>query len=85
MKKMVNVSVNWISTKLNKLPEGLQYITVAKFKEDINWQNESWSIEINFNEPPIKQGNPSKGIANFLVEAAPQDRLKSGEIFELYE
>lgn len=84
MNKVVKVIVTWVNRKLSNLPKGLQYITVAKFKED-NWKLEAWSVVIEFEEAPTKQGNPSKGMAKFLVDNAPHERLKSGETFELYE
>lgn len=83
MKKTVDVLVNWIG-KEGRLPMGLRYSTVSKFKED-NWDKEAWSIVLDFDETPAKQGNPSKGKARFLSDDAPHERLKEGDIFELYE
>lgn len=82
MKKIVPVIVCWSKEKL--LPNSNHYSTVSKFKDD-DWSKDAWSIVIEFNEPPSKQGNPSTGEAYFLANNAPKDKLKSGEIFELYE
>lgn len=83
MEKTVDVSINWVG-KQGKLPMGLRYSTVSKFKED-DWGKEAWSMIFDFDEAPAKQGNPSKGKARFLADNAPHERLKSGKIFELYE
>jgi hypothetical protein len=86
MKKKVEVIVTWLNEKALHLPSGLQYITVAKFESDIDtWEKEAWSIVLEFQEAPIKQGNPSKGTAHFLAENAPLERLGSGLLFEMYE
>lgn len=77
------VKVEWLGNKKNNLPKSSSYITVAKF--DNNWQKDAWSIVLEFDIPPIKQGNPSTGYASFLMPSAPQEKLASGNIFELYE
>lgn len=74
--KIVNVLVHWQPDKLIHLPRSFKYITIAKFQEDINWQNEAWSIVVEFDIPPFVQGNPSKGKAYFLVENAPHWRKR---------
>lgn len=79
----VKVNVEWKGIKAAKLPVGNQYITVAKF--DKNWLKETWSIVLEFDEPPSSQGNPSKGWAHFLMPNAPINKLISGAVFELYE
>lgn len=84
--KIVEVLVTWFASKFAYLPQGNRYITVAKFQEDTDtWEQEAWSIILEFIEPPIKQGNPSKGTARFLVENAPIERLAIGNKFEMYE
>jgi hypothetical protein len=81
----VPVSISWQGTKVKNLPEGNQYITVSKFKEDLNWKNEAWSIVLEFELSPKLQGNPTKGKAHFLMKNGPQERLQTGCQFELYE
>jgi hypothetical protein len=83
--KVVSVIVEWTEKKALNLPVGKQYITVAKFLEDVDWINEAWSIVLEFDKSPKQQGNPSKGKAHFLIAKAPQERLAEGKIFELYE
>ncbi len=83
---IVEVLVTWLESKAIILPDTLRYSTAAKFEEDEEtWEKEAWSIVLEFTEPPAKQGNPSRGKARFLVENAPEDRLVSGKIFEMYE
>jgi hypothetical protein len=83
--KTVHVITNWKGKKAINLPEGKKYITVAKFPEDKNWPHEAWSMVLEFEIIPKKQGNPSKAMAHFLFNEAPQERLIGGNKFELYE
>lgn len=84
--QIVEVLVTWLASKVAKLPQGHQYITVAKFEEDKDtWEQEAWSIVLEFSEPPSKQGSPSHGTARFLVENAPTERLVTGKKFGMYE
>ena len=70
--KQVNVEVYWKNIREKSLPNGLKYSTVARFPEDgEGWKSCKWSVVIEFNKPPIEQGNPSIGLAYFLVEDAP--------------
>ncbi len=83
---VAKVVVNWSKNKRDKLPESLQYISVAKFDEDNeSWNKEAWSVVLEFLESPCRQGNPSIGKAKFLAQDAPHERLISGKCFELYE
>ena len=81
--KGMAVNVEWKGIKAERLPTGIQYITVAKFDE--NWLKEAWSIVLEFDKSPNLQGNPSKGYARFLMPNGPEDKLTSGAVFELYE
>jgi hypothetical protein len=89
MSKSVLAKVHWVPPEKGGrkvLPAGKQYATVSCFQEDAeSWLQEAWSIVLEFDEPPVKQGNPSVARARFLVEAAPVDRLKPGRAFDLYE
>ncbi len=86
MGRIVDVLVTWVASKAVMLPDTFRYITVAKFEEDEGtWEKEAWSVVLEFTESPAKQGNPSRGKARFLVETAPEERLVSGKIFEMYE
>ncbi len=77
------VTVEWQGNKAAHIPTGLQYITVAKFDE--NWLKEAWSVVLEFEIPPNRQGNPSLGFARFLMPNAPSNKFFSGSSFELYE
>jgi len=84
-KRNVDVNVKWCGAKALNLPQSNQYVTVAKFNEDLTWQNEAWSIILEFKVTPKEQGNPSNGSARFLMQNAPSERLRVGAEFDLYE
>jgi len=71
-------------TWATRLPEGLQYSTVAKFAEDVNWPEGAWSVVLEFETSPATQGNPSRGLVHFLMFEAPHNRLRTGAHFALY-
>ena len=83
--RRVNVVVRWCGKKALNLPECELYTTIAKFKEDLNWENEAWSITLAFENTPKAQGNPSMAFAYFLMPSAPSERLFKGAEFELFE
>ena len=87
MNKSVRAKVHWVPAEQGgrtALPAGKQYATVSRFQEDTDaWLQEAWSIVLEFDEPPVKQGNPSMARARFLVEPAPSERLTPGSSFEL--
>jgi hypothetical protein len=89
MSKAVLAKVHWIAPEKGgrkALPTGKQYATVSRFHADAEtWLKEAWSVVLEFDEPPVKQGNPSFARAHFLVESAPIDRLQPGCTFGLYE
>ena len=89
MSKAVLAKVHWVAPEQGgrmALPTGKQYATVSRFHEDAEtWLQEAWSIVLEFDEPPVKQGNPSVARARFLVGSAPVDRLRPGCTFGLYE
>jgi len=82
--RLVKVKVSWSQDKLRR-PSGTTYSTVARFAEDIGWPNgDAWSVVLEF--VPGEALHPDfYGMARFLVPEAPQDRLRSGSSFELYE
>jgi len=85
----VPVEVLWTSPEeggRKAIPQGNRYVTVSRFEEDREtWQKEAWSIVLEFPTSPEIQGNPARGQASFLSATAPQDRLRPGCIFELFE
>ncbi|MCC7482951.1 MAG: hypothetical protein IT541_15645 [Hyphomicrobiales bacterium] len=67
-------------------PNVERYAGIAKFAEDDQkWPDGAWTIVITFAEPPVQQGRFSNGVAEFLVEWAPQERLQTAHSFDLYE
>lgn len=87
--KAVLVQVHWISREeggRSSLPAGHQYSTVSRFEEDTDtWLQKAWSVVLDFDRPPLEQGNPSVARAKFLSDSAPIERLMPGRTFELYE
>jgi hypothetical protein len=81
--------VTWVSPEeggRQRLPETNRYVTVSKFAEDgPGWPDGAWSVVVDFPQPPSVQGNPSSGVASFLMDTAPKSRLVPGARFELYE
>jgi len=68
------------------LPTERRYVTVARFPEDGDrWNEEAWSVVLEASPPPSEQGNPTVVDARFLANDAPQDRIRPGRSFDLYE
>ena len=89
MAKFVLAKAHWVPPEQGgrtSLPTGKTYATVSRLQEDTGaWLQEAWSIVLEFDEPPMAQGNPSMARARFLAEKAPIDRLQPGRTLELYE
>jgi hypothetical protein len=67
-------------------PSAGRYFAVARFAEDVIWQNNAWSVVFDLNEPVLKDGDfISRGRVNFLVDAAPKERLLTCSSFDIYE
>ena len=81
--------VTWVSSSQggrSALPTGSEYVTVARFPEDGDrWQQEAWSVVLRASPSPAEQGSPTSGDVAFLVDEAPQDRLRPGRRFDLFE
>lgn len=81
--------VTWLSSNeggRSSLPDGRRYVTIGKFPQDgPEWPDGAWSVVLNFDPPPSVQGSPSVGEVAFLMDTAPQDRLRKGQRFELFE
>jgi hypothetical protein len=70
----------------SSLPTGERCVTVARFPKDGDrWHEEAWSVVLEASPPPAEQGSPTIGTARFLADDAPQERLRPGRSFELYE
>lgn len=85
MNETVNVRVTWSQSKLNQLPSGGTYSTVARFAEDTTWPNgDTWSVVLEFDANEAQRPE-FYARARFLSPVAPMDRLRKGESFDLYE
>ena len=82
-------TVSWLSADeggRTELPDGHRYVTVGKFPDDgLGWPDGAWSVVLEFDIPPSRQGSPSLATASFLMDTAPHERLRPGSRFELYE
>ena len=85
----VRASVEWLTARDGgraALPDVQRYVTIGKFPEDgPEWPDGAWSVVLESDPPPSEQGSPSVGVASFLMANAPQDRLRVGQRFGLYE
>ena len=81
------VRITWNTDETGgSLPFGKRYAGVSRWPEDSGeWKHGGWTVVIEFEQPPTDQGNPSKGIAHFLREEAPHDRLGKPGAFELFQ
>ena len=67
------------------MPSGPRYSTVARFELANNdWPNEAWSVVVEFDS--LKDAfDSSSGSMRFLMENGPEELLKSGTEFSLFE
>jgi hypothetical protein len=83
----MKAKISWIPKEMGGRvcpPSGTTYSSVAKFPEDgDSWPSSAWSVVVTF----AKDQNRLEHFADvqFLSCDAPQDRLKSGNHFEIYE
>ena len=82
--------VHWTSESIRgkkELPPTLRYVGLSRFPEDVIGRDEAWSVELSFEQPPPEQPSPmvSRARVRFLFEEAPQERLRRGTRFGLYE
>lgn len=70
-----------------ELPPTLRYVGLSRFPEDVIGRDDAWSVELRFDEPPPEQpsGTVSRAKVRFLFDEAPQERLRPGVRFGLYE
>ena|SRR5215471_2063590 len=55
------------------------------FTEPGPGSDEAWSLICRFVSPPSSQGNPSLATVQFLVDEAPEERMKPGATLRLFE
>ena len=82
--------VHWTSEAIrgkSELPPTLRYVGLSRFAEDVVGQDEAWSVELRFEQPPPEQASSvvSHAKVRFLFAGAPQERLHQGATFKLYE
>lgn len=82
--------VHWTSESVRgkkELPPTLRYVGLSRFAEDVSGRDEAWSVELRFEQPPPEQQSSavSRAKVPFLFDEAPQERLRSGVKFGLYE
>jgi hypothetical protein len=84
MAKLHPVLIHWSDEKLGSLPASGQYVNVARFSEDgDSWLANAWSIVLEIRGDV--RSRPCVAGARFLSRDAPEERLRSGTRFELFE
>jgi len=86
----VPVEVFWIPAAAggrSRLPDSSVYSTVSRWPDqtDEEWSRAAWSVVLECDPPPAKQGNPTLGKARFLADGCPADLLSPGRVFGMYE
>lgn len=80
--------VRWLSAKERGrigLPTALRYVGIGRFLEDLPGED-IWSVVCCFVQPPPEhRSDVSDATVSFLVDEAPQQRLRAGVRFSLYE
>ncbi|CNB75174.1 hypothetical protein [Yersinia pseudotuberculosis] len=86
---MHHVKVEWLTYEecgRKTIPSKGKYFSVARFPEDINWQNNAWSVVFELESPTHERGKSiSSGTVSFLVDNAPQERMPNHFSFDIYE
>lgn len=63
-----------------------KYYPVAKFPDDSDWPNNSWSVVLELDDPTqLSEKYTSLGIARFLMKNAPEEKMYLNSQFEIYE
>lgn len=83
------VKVEWCSVEdggRKTIPSKGRYFSVAKFHEDILSQNNTWSVVFELESSCLESGKViSMGVVDFLMDTAPQEKMKENKSFEIYE
>ena len=86
---MHSVRVVWISAAKGgrkRPPAAGRYYSVSRFPEDVNWQNNAWSVVFDLRDPFESNGEMvSLGEVDFLVSNAPKERMLNHKVFDIYE
>ncbi|WP_269507177.1 hypothetical protein [Burkholderia sp. IMCC1007] len=63
-----------------------KYYSVSRFPDDVNWQNNAWSVVFDLGDPfEVDGGMVNFGGVDFLVDNAPKERMINNKIFDIYE
>ncbi len=83
------VKIEWLTFEeggRKTIPSKGKYFSVARFPDDINWQNNAWGVVFELKSPVHERGKSiSSGVVSFLVDNAPQERMLNHFSFEIYE
>lgn len=86
---MYSVKIEWVPVEgggRKSIPSEGKYYSVARFPEDIDWQNNAWSVVFKLKNPGKKEGKIiSFGLVDFLMDTAPKARMEKHDRFEIYE
>jgi hypothetical protein len=69
------------------LPVRSRWIGLSRFEDDgPAWPDGAWSVEVTFDEPPAEAcERPMPARIRFWFDEAPQERIRPGVQFEIYE
>lgn len=68
------------------IPSKGRYFSVAKFSEDIHSKYETWSVVFELDSLCQESGKLiSTGNVDFLMDTAPQEKMRKNNTFEIYE
>ena len=77
--------ITWSSEHERRgLPRAARMIDPAWFTGSVG-EKEAWSLVCTFEKPAAEQGNPSVARVQFMVPAAPENRLTPGATLRLFE
>ncbi|KMW73161.1 hypothetical protein TI10_08580 [Photorhabdus luminescens subsp. luminescens] len=87
------VRIEWLSKneggRKTPPPSAGRYFSVARFPEDINWQNNAWSVVFEIESTVKSDGKDNEyisgGCVSFLMDTAPKERMETNEYFDIYE
>ncbi|CNC70083.1 hypothetical protein [Yersinia similis] len=86
---MYPVKIEWLPLDKGgrkSVPLGGKYYAVARFPEDVIWQNNAWSVVFELDKQEVEgEIIISYGTVDFLMDTAPKERMEKNCQFEIYE
>ncbi|AMG66112.1 MULTISPECIES: hypothetical protein [Providencia] len=83
------VKIKWVQKKdggRSMPPSVGRYYAVSRFPEDINWQNNAWSVIFDIHSTKLENDEfISEGGVDFLMDNAPKERMEKHSTFDIYE